>query len=401
MESTFIKYICPACGYEYDPAVGDPDSGISPGTAFEDIPDDWVCPDCGVGKEDFEAVVSKEQSGPSDQASDQRKKIVIIGSGIAGVTLAEDLVKDGRFEVHILTAEIWGYYSRPQLSQGFSKADRNIVLKSFEALMESGIQVHKAVQVKSIVPNQKQVLAVQEEKEVSFAYDQLVLATGSAAFVPPPLRKFEGKFEVLNGLGDLKKLQRLRDQASDQKKTMGWAIIGGGLIGCEVASDLVKAGDQVSIFHLMDRLMERQFTEEQSTRLFEYFQTRGVKLILERGMDEIKGAGPYTLAEKSQEMNDQYDVVLVATGFLPRIDLIKSAGGEVDRGIVVNGKFETSIDSVYAVGDGAQVDGQVHPFIVPVQSQAKHLAKLLRGQTDQQWSKPDYKLIYKIHDFSI
>jgi len=48
------KYVCSACGYVYDPAVGDPDSGVAPGTAFEDIPDDWVCPVCGVGKEDFE-----------------------------------------------------------------------------------------------------------------------------------------------------------------------------------------------------------------------------------------------------------------------------------------------------------------------------------------------------------
>ncbi len=48
------KYQCPACEYIYDPALGDPDSGIAPGTAFEDIPDDWVCPDCGLAKEDFE-----------------------------------------------------------------------------------------------------------------------------------------------------------------------------------------------------------------------------------------------------------------------------------------------------------------------------------------------------------
>ena len=49
------KYVCEPCGYEYDPAVGDPDNGIAPGTAFEDIPDDWVCPICGLGKEEFVA----------------------------------------------------------------------------------------------------------------------------------------------------------------------------------------------------------------------------------------------------------------------------------------------------------------------------------------------------------
>jgi len=52
-EEKMQKYVCDICGYVYDPEVGDPDSGVSPGTAFEDIPDDWVCPLCGVGKEDF------------------------------------------------------------------------------------------------------------------------------------------------------------------------------------------------------------------------------------------------------------------------------------------------------------------------------------------------------------
>ena len=50
------KYVCNACGYEYDPAVGDPDSGIKPGTPFEDLPEDWVCPTCGLGKDEFSPV---------------------------------------------------------------------------------------------------------------------------------------------------------------------------------------------------------------------------------------------------------------------------------------------------------------------------------------------------------
>ena len=51
-----LKYVCVPCGYIYDPAIGDPDSGIAPGTAFEDIPEDWVCPICFVGKGEFEPV---------------------------------------------------------------------------------------------------------------------------------------------------------------------------------------------------------------------------------------------------------------------------------------------------------------------------------------------------------
>lgn len=50
------KYVCDVCGYVYDPEIGDPDNGIAPGTLFEDIPDDWECPDCGVTKEDFSVM---------------------------------------------------------------------------------------------------------------------------------------------------------------------------------------------------------------------------------------------------------------------------------------------------------------------------------------------------------
>ena len=51
-----MKYICDACGYEYDPAVGDPESGVQPGTSFDDIPEDWLCPECALGKDEFSPV---------------------------------------------------------------------------------------------------------------------------------------------------------------------------------------------------------------------------------------------------------------------------------------------------------------------------------------------------------
>ncbi|MBO4317324.1 MAG: rubredoxin [Mailhella sp.] len=65
-----MKYTCNVCGWEYDPAVGDPDGGIAPGTSFEDIPEDWVCPVCGAGKSDFEAAAGDAQAGAADGEND-------------------------------------------------------------------------------------------------------------------------------------------------------------------------------------------------------------------------------------------------------------------------------------------------------------------------------------------
>ena len=69
-----MKYLCTVCGYVYDPATGDPDSGIAPGTAFEDIPDSWVCPVCGVGKDSFVPQEQKKNSIHNDQASEVVRK---------------------------------------------------------------------------------------------------------------------------------------------------------------------------------------------------------------------------------------------------------------------------------------------------------------------------------------
>ena len=60
------KYVCELCGYVYDPAVGDPDNGIAPGTEFDELPEDWVCPLCGATKEDFEKVTEEEADTETD-----------------------------------------------------------------------------------------------------------------------------------------------------------------------------------------------------------------------------------------------------------------------------------------------------------------------------------------------
>ena len=71
------KYVCDPCGWIYDPEAGDPDGGIEPGTAFEDIPDDWVCPLCGVGKDMFSVVKNKVCAGASFRIKPGRRRLFI------------------------------------------------------------------------------------------------------------------------------------------------------------------------------------------------------------------------------------------------------------------------------------------------------------------------------------
>ncbi|HEY5140541.1 MAG TPA: FAD-dependent oxidoreductase, partial [Methylococcales bacterium] len=209
--------------------------------------------------------------------------VIIIGSGIAGVSFAEKYRSySADDEITIITRENDGYYSRPLLSRGFSKNDieQSIILKTFDKLRDSNITVISGAEITAINRSDKTVAITGSCQEKSLDYDMLILATGSSAFIPPPFRSYKELFFCLNSLVDLKALRKFRQGLLNQKRQPDWAIIGGGLIGCEVASDLAVSGDNVTLFHAMDRLMERQLVAEDSALLLEVLQNSGVNVLL-------------------------------------------------------------------------------------------------------------------------
>ena len=310
-------------------------------------------------------------------------KIVILGSGLAGITAAEALSKSGRHDVTVATAESHGYYSRPRLSHGFALSDAmaaKIVLKPFAALAP-GVRVLQGVDAVRIDRGKRRVELKEGE---ALDYDVLVLATGSAARVPPPLAPFRPHFVTLNSYADLLALRHFRAGMLAQGRTPRWAIVGGGLIGCEVASDLNKAGDAVTIFHREDRLIELQLTPEQSRALHDHLAGLGVEVRYD---------------QKLEGLPHPYDAVLVATGFAPRIDLAKEAGLATARGIAVDDSLRTADPGIYAAGDVAEVGARLFPFVTPIRSQALWLAEHLEGRTAEPWKAPDYSPVMKIHGF--
>jgi NAD(P)H-nitrite reductase large subunit len=230
-------------------------------------------------------------------------KVVIVGSGLAGVTLAEALAKSGRHDVTLATAEAHGYYSRPRLSHGVALSDEaaaKIVMKRFEAL-GPGVRVVAGTEA-WLIDREKQHLVLRDGR--CFDYDVLILATGSAARIPPALAASRPHFLTLNSLDDLLTLRRRRAKLRARGGTPRWAVVGGGLIGCEVASDLHKAGDAVTIFHREERLIELQLNESQSQALQQHFAARGVDVRYRQNLNELPRP---------------FDGVIVAAGFAPRV----------------------------------------------------------------------------------
>ena len=332
-------------------------------------------------------------------------KVMIIGSGIAGVTLAEELRKTcPAAAITLLTHETYGYYSRPLLSHGFSRADieEKIILRGFDALRAAGVAVIAGAEGVGIDRAMRRVAYHSDGAAAFQGYDRLALALGSDAFVPTPFRASRDLFHVLNSLDDLLALRRLRASVLDRGRTPSWAVIGGGLIGCELASDLAKAGDRVTLFHALPRLMERQLADEDSLRLAEVLTAAGIDLRLEtavQGFQAIDGE-PCVITAAGRD-GTAYDGIVVACGFSPRIDLARMAGLAVNRGIRVNGQCVTEDPAIVALGDVAEFeDGRIYAYVLPIRSQALWLAKRFAGRSEGPWEPPVFKPKAKVHGFT-
>lgn len=329
-------------------------------------------------------------------------RVIVIGSGIAGVTFAEHYRKlSTDAKITLITKENYGYYSRPMLSRGFSEQDIEeiIILKTFDALREKNICVIDGVDVTSINPV-KHFIGVKGVEEIEHLdYDKLIIATGSAAFIPPPFQPYRDNFFLLNSLQDLIALRRFRQSVSDSGLSPRWAIIGGGLIGCELASDLAVAGDNVSIFHAMDRLMERQLVEEDSQRLLSVLEQLNVDVKFSQMIQSIEKTGDKT-SVITTDNSDAFDGVIVACGFKPRIDLAEQASLNVGRGIWVNQFLQTSDEDIFALGDVAEFpNGKLYAYIIPIRHQARWLAEFCCGKQLVPWQAPEFSPEAKVHGF--
>lgn len=331
-------------------------------------------------------------------------RYVIIGAGIAGVSVAKALKKGNpSASVVIVTRERDAYYSRPLLSHGITREDiaERIVIETFKALRIEGLEIFEGTSVLSIDRRSRSMVFRSDLDliETGMTYDVLILATGSDAALPHSWWVHRENFSTLNQLSDLLEIRRIREQVLNGARVPRWIVIGGGLIGCELAADLRKAGDTVTLFHGADRLMERQLTADQSAQLAVHFANMGIECKLSAMVTGF----PTLDVGRSVVLQDgrtfEADGIIVATGFRPRIELAKAAGLKTLHGIVTDEFLKTEDPHIFSIGDVAQVNGQTYAYVLPVRSQAAWLAKYLLGQTTEPWKAPEFKAAAKIPGF--
>jgi len=299
--------------------------------------------------------------------------VVIVGSGLAGYTVAREFRKlDTETPVVIITQDHGGFYSKPMLSNAFAQkksADALLMKDAAKMAAEIKVVVMAHTTLSAIDPKQNQITVNGKQ----FQYSKLVLALG-ADTIRLPLHG-DGADAVLS-VNDLDDYRRFR-LAIDGKKEI--AILGAGLIGCEFANDLVIGGYKVQVIDLAPQLLGRLLPPESAAFIQRKLENEGVIFHLGTSTDNVQRDGArYKLTLANGEIINA-DVVLSAVGLRPRTTLAAAAGINIHRGIVVNKLLQTNFDNIYALGDCAEVDGHVLPFVMPIMQAARALAPILTG----------------------
>ncbi len=376
------KWECIVCGLVYDEKEGWPDDGIAPGTKWEDVPEDWLCPDCGVGKEDFELL----EEAPVDDTPHHEEPVVdkvhapvvILGTGLAGYGVAKEFRKhDADTPLILITSDDGRSYSKPMLSTGYTKGTSADDL----AQMDAG---NMARQLKASVWTMTKVNGIDTANQLlkvgdastAVHYGKLVLAVG-ANVISPPIKG--DALELVYSVNDLADYADFRTavEKNDVKKV---CIIGGGLIGCEYTNDLLNGGFEVEAVDPLGYCLPTLLPEAAGKAVQAALEEKGATFHFGPLVTEVNRSDNGVVVTLDNGHTIEADLVVSAVGVRPNIELAQASGLDTNRGVVTDRMLQTSASNVYAMGDCAEVSGHVLVYVAPLMAAAKALGKTLAGE---------------------
>lgn len=303
-----------------------------------------------------------------------KKKLVLIGNGMAGVRAIEHLLKlsPDSYDITIFGAEPHPNYNRIMLSSVLAGgADmQEIVINDWDWYKENNITLHTGHKVTKIDTDRKKVISHQG---IEVDYDSIIVATGSNPFMLPlPGADKEGVI----AFRDIHDCEVMIDASKKYKKAV---VIGGGLLGLEAARGLLHLGMEVNVVHIHSYLMERQLDEAASKMLQRELEAQGMQFLLKKSTASIKGKRRASGLAFTDGTEVDGDLVVMAVGIKPNIELAKATGLEVNRGIVIDDFMQTSVPGIYAVGECAEHRGIAYGLVAPLYEQGAVLAKHLAG----------------------
>lgn len=301
--------------------------------------------------------------------------IVIIGSGFAARQLVKNIRKqDTHIPLTLIAADSMDEYNKPDLSHVVSRGQRADDL-TLQTAGEFAEQYHLRLFPYTWVSDLDAAAKVVKSQDREWRYDKLVLATGAAPFIPP----VPGHEQMLT-LNSQREYGAAQSQLHDAQRVL---IVGGGLIGCELAMDFCRAGKAVTVVDNSASVLSALMPPEVSSRLQHRLTDMGVHLMLKTQLEGLEQTADGIRVSLDRQRSVTVDAVVAAAGLRPETALARHAGLMIRRGVVVNSRLQTSDPAIYALGDCAEINGSVLPFLQPILLSAMCLAKNLLSQANE------------------
>jgi rubredoxin-NAD+ reductase len=305
--------------------------------------------------------------------------IVIVGSGMAGYTLAREFRKlSPDTPLMIITADDAVNYAKPTLSNALvgNKHPDQIGLGDLAKMSDTlklNILAHTTV---SAIDAAAQTLTLNHaDGQTVQPYSQLVLAVGASPIRLPIAGDGAADVHVVNSLIDYRQFREQLSIKADKRVL----LIGAGLIGCEFANDLKATGHDVTVVDLAPRPLGRLLPADTASAFQTGLEAAGIRFALGTTVQSIDRVGADYAVTLADGQTLVVDIVLSAIGLRPNLELAQAAGLDTSRGVVVNQQLNSNLAHIYALGDCAEVNGHLLPYVMPIMQQARALAKTLSG----------------------
>lgn len=321
------------------------------------------------------------------------RKIIVIGNGMVGYKFCEKLrAKAGKdeFAVTVFGEELFPAYDRVHLSDYFSgKAPEALFMAPGQWYADNAIELITGELITSI---DREAKTVTSHKGRTMAYDILILATGSGAFVP----QIEGVNK--KGVFVYRTIEDLQAIEAFGKKVSSAAVLGGGLLGLEAANAAMAMGLETHVVEFAPRLMPRQLDNPGADILRQKIEALGIKVHLNKNTKEIKGNGTLQGLEFTDETFLKVDMLIISAGIKPRDELARQCGLETGPrgGIVVNNKLQTSDKDIYAIGEAALAGGMIYGLVAPGYDMADVVVSNLTGSGNRTFESFDLSTKLKL-----
>lgn len=306
----------------------------------------------------------------------KQQSIIVIGNGMVGYKFCEKLVKKDttkKFKVTVFGEESRPAYDRVHLSEYFATLSADsLTMAPIDWYKENAIDLFLGDPIVEVNTTEKYVVS---HKGVKVAYDQLVFATGSSAFVPniPGVEK--------DGIYVYRTIEDLDFIIDKAKKSKKGAVIGGGLLGLEAAKALLDLKIEAHVIEFAKQLMPRQLDVKASDVLIEKLENLGLTIHLNKNTKFFGGEESVTSMNFADDTVLDVDMVIISAGIKPRDELAKKIGLQTGErgGIVVNDNLQTSDPHIYAIGECALYNQMIYGLVAPGYEMAEVVAEQLVG----------------------